>query len=134
MATGMELVNYGMKIDCEHCLKGKMARIPFPHQAEHKTTQPLELVYTFLCEPMSNMTPGENKYFMVFIDGFSRYLMLYLLKDKAETNQFIKNYVELVENQIERKLPIFSSDRGAEFVNKELEQSLTSRNEVKRLR
>lgn len=122
LATGMKLVNCGMKIVCDCCLEGKMARLPFPKQAERKTTQPLQLIHTDLCGPMSTVTPGGNRYFMVLIDDYSRYLVLYLLKDKGEAKHCIKSFVRLVENQFGRKPQAIRSDRGAEFVNKELKQ------------
>lgn len=59
---------------------------------------------------------------MVLIDDYSRYLVLYLLKDKAEAKECIKSYVRLVENQFKWKPQIIRSDRGAEFVNKEHQQ------------
>lgn len=99
-----------------------MARQPFPHQAERRTTRPLQLVHTDSCGPMQNVTPGGNKYFMAIIDDFSRYIVLYLLKDKSEATACVKNYVRFTENQFGRKPAIIRSDRGGEFVNKELEQ------------
>lgn len=120
LATGFKLVDCGQKIVCECCLEGKFSRPPFPQKADRKTTQPLQLIHTDLCGPMANVTPGGNRYFMVLTDDFSRYLVLYLLKDKGEAKQRIKNFVRLVENQFGRKPQAIRSDRGAKFVNKEL--------------
>lgn len=121
LATGMKLVNCGVKIVCEECLEGKMARLPYPQQAERKTTEPLQLIHTDLCGPMSNVTPGGKKFFMTLIDDHSRYVVMYLLSDKSEAKQHIMSFVRLVENQFGRKPQIIRSDRGGEFVNKELE-------------
>lgn len=61
LASGMKLVNCGAKVVCEPCMEGKMARLPYPQQAERKTTQPLQLIHTDLCGPMSNVTPGGDR-------------------------------------------------------------------------
>lgn len=121
LASGVKIVDCGARIVCEHCLEGKMARLPFPQQSVKKTTRPLQLVHTDLCGPMRNVTPGGNRYFLSIIDDYSRYLWLYLLKNKAEAKGCIMNYVRAVENQFGRKPGIIRSDRGGEFVNKELE-------------
>lgn len=59
---------------------------------------------------------------MTVIDDHSRYLVLYLLEDKAQAKNCIKSYVRLVENKFGRKPRIIRSDRGGEFVNKELKR------------
>lgn len=122
LVAGVKVVDCGANTVCECCLEGKMARLPYPQQAERRTTQPLQLVHTDLCGPMQNVTPGGNKYFMAIIDDYSRYVVLYLLKDKAEAKGCIINYVRFTENQFGRKPAIIRSDRGGEFVNKELDQ------------
>lgn len=122
LATGMKLVNCGTKIVCEPCMEGKMARLPYPQQAERKSTQPLQLIHTDLCGPMSNVTPGGKRYFLTLIDDFSRYVIMYLLTDKSEAKHCIMSFVRMVENKFGRKPQIIRSDRGGEFVNRELEQ------------
>ena len=99
-----------------------MARLPFPQQSVRKSTQPLDLIHTDLCGPMSNASAGGRKYFLTLIDDYSRYLVLYLLRDKSQAKDCIKSYVRMVENKFGRKPWIIRSDRGGEFVNKELKQ------------
>lgn len=122
LATGLKVISCGAKTICECCIEGKMARLPYPQQAARKTTQPLQLIHTDLCGPMSNVTPGGKKYFMSLIDDYSRYMVLYLLEDKTEAKDRIKDYVRLVENKFGRKPQVIRSDRGGEYVNKELKR------------
>jgi len=44
----------------------------------------LELVHTDVCGPMNLSSVGGNKYFLTFIDDFSRKTWIYLLKSKDE--------------------------------------------------
>lgn len=122
LVSGVKIVDCGGRGKCEECLEGKSARLPFPQVSVKKTTQPLQLVHTDLCGPMPDVTPGGNRYFMCIVDDYSRFVKLYLLKDKAEAKEYIKNYVRMAENQFGRKPAIIRSDRGGEFVNKELAQ------------
>jgi hypothetical protein len=45
----------------------------------------LELVYTDVCGPMSTTARGGFQYFITFIDDFSRYGYVYLMKHKSKT-------------------------------------------------
>jgi transposase InsO family protein len=57
------------------------------------------------------------KYFVIFIDDFSRTTWLYLLKNKSEVFSQFVDFCNYVENQFDTKIKIFRSDNGTEFVN-----------------
>ncbi|KXJ73442.1 hypothetical protein RP20_CCG015857 [Aedes albopictus] len=69
-----------MKMTCETCLQGKMSRLPFPKASKRKSSAILDLVHSDLCGPMNTVTPGGRRYFLTFIDDFSRYSTMYLLR------------------------------------------------------
>ena len=58
----------------------------------------------------------QDKYFLTFIDEFSRYCWVYFLKLKSEFFYHFKVFKALVENQYGRKLKILISDNGGEYV------------------
>jgi hypothetical protein len=78
----------GLKHDdqkCEVCFKAKQKRkiIRIPVKP---TTRPYELVHSDLCGPFTTPSLGGKRYYIVFIDDYSRYTEVYLLADKrAET-------------------------------------------------
>lgn len=112
LVSGFDYIDCGARITCESCLKGKLARKPFPAVTERKATRPLDLVHTDLCGPMENTTPSGNRYFMTMIDDFSRYTVVYLLKNKSEAAGKIKQYVRWTQNKFGRKPLIIRSDGG----------------------
>jgi hypothetical protein len=59
---------------CEACLAGKHRRTPFPHQALQRATEPLELVHEDLCLPITPATPSGNRYFLLLVDDYSRFM------------------------------------------------------------
>jgi len=63
------------------CLTGKITRIPFRASA-HRTKAPLELVHSDLCGPMQTQSLGGCRYFILFIDDFTKYTSIYFLKSK----------------------------------------------------
>lgn len=61
------------------------------------------------------MSFGGNRYFITFIDDFSRKLWVYFLKEKSAAFTVFKNFKALAENQSGHKLVTLCSDRGGEY-------------------
>ena len=56
-----------------------------------------------------------QRYFITFIDDFTRYMYLYLLNDKYEALDAFKVYKAEVEKQFGLSIKIVRSDRGGEY-------------------
>ena len=56
---------------CKGCALGKNIRNPFP-QSEHKSKEPLDLVHSDVCRPMSVHLFNGYSYYVTFIDDYSR--------------------------------------------------------------
>jgi transposase InsO family protein len=67
------------------------------------------------------LTEGGQRYFMTTIDDASRYCYVYLLKTKDDALNYFKTYKAEVENQLEKKIKRFRSDRGGEYFSNEFE-------------
>ena len=50
-----------------------------------------------------NLTHGGNRYIITFIDDFSKYTTVYLLKNKSDAFEKFQNFLKEVENQFGRK-------------------------------
>ncbi len=83
-----------------------------------KTTSPLQLVHTNLCNPMSTSSLSRSKYFISFIDDFSRRTCIFFFKVKFETLNAFKIDKKEVENQIGPKRKVFTSVQGGEFTSR----------------
>ena len=44
----------------------------------------LELIHSDICEFEGILTRGGNRYFITFIDNFSKYSYVYLMKNKSD--------------------------------------------------
>ena len=62
---------------------GKNIRKPFP-QSEHKSKEPLDLVHSDVCGPMSVHSFSGYSYYVTFIEDYSRKTWIYFLKAKSE--------------------------------------------------
>lgn len=71
---------------CEGCARGKMSMSKFAYQScsQVKMTGLLEIVHSDVMRPTETRSKGEAHFVVTFIDDYSRYVHLYLLKSKAE--------------------------------------------------
>jgi transposase InsO family protein len=87
-----------------------------PHKAtEERHLAPLELIHSDICEMNYVLTESRQRYSMTIIDNTSRYCYVYFLKTKDEALNCFKTYKVEVENQLEKKIKRFWSDRGGEY-------------------
>ena len=62
-----------------------------PHKAvAARNLAPLELIHSDLCEINGELTKGGKRYFMTFIDDYTRFCYVYLLKSKDEALHYFK--------------------------------------------
>jgi transposase InsO family protein len=101
---------------CEACLTGKHRRTSFPHQAMRRATEPLELVHGDICGPISPVTPSENRYFLLLVDDYSRYMWVVLLPTKDGAATAIKNVQAAAERKSGKKLRALHTDRRGKFL------------------
>ena len=84
-----------------------------------RATNLLEIIHTDVCGPMSVEARGGYRYVLTLTDDLSRYGYFYLTKDKSETFEKFKEFQSEVENQCDRKIKFFRSDRGGEYLSHE---------------
>ncbi|KAK2970863.1 hypothetical protein RJ640_022305 [Escallonia rubra] len=97
---------------CEACLVGKQHRHSFPKESIARAKAPLELIHTDVCGPIDPASLGKNRYFLLFIDDYSRKTWVYFLKQKSE-------------------IKAMRSDRGGEFISKEF-KAFCEENDIRR--
>jgi hypothetical protein len=80
---------------CEVRQAGKQAR-KFFAKSGSTTTQPLEIVHSDVCGPFKPAGLADAKYFVTFIDDFSKKLWVYLLKSKDQVLPAFKRFIAQV--------------------------------------
>ncbi len=108
---------------CVVCCEGKQSRLPFKHKGS-RATDLLEVVHSDLCGPMEVKSLGGSRYFLLFEDDCSRMSFVYFLKAKDEAIDRFKEFKDLVENQVDRKIKILRTDNGGEFCSSVFESFL----------
>jgi histone deacetylase 1/2 len=58
---------------------------------------------------------GRNNYYVSFIDDFSKFTWIYLLRHKSEVFQRFNNFQNLVERMFNQKIVAVQTDWGGEY-------------------
>jgi len=85
----------------------------------------LHVVYSDVCGPFQMLLVGQNRYFISFIDEYSRMIWLYFIKAKSDVFSVFKRFKVFAEKQIGRRLKIFRTDGVGEYTSNEFETFFT---------
>jgi histone deacetylase 1/2 len=100
---------------CDACQQGKSHQLLFVSSSRVVTT-PLELVFSDVWGPAQTSVSG-HKYYVSFIDAYSRFTWLYLLQSKADVFHVFLQFQLHVERLLQHKIIHVQSDWGGEYRN-----------------
>jgi hypothetical protein len=96
---------------CPACLGSKSKQLSFS-LSQSQATCPLELIYTDVWGPSPVCSTNGSKYYVSFLDAFSRYMWLYPLSCKADVTTVFIKFQSYVERFFESKIKFVQSDWG----------------------
>lgn len=105
------------KHTCDACLLGKHTRTKLQKQTSHQTSRILELVHSDVCGPFRTTSLGGARYFVSFIDDFSRHTWLYFISQKSQVLSKFKNFVTLMKTSTGKSIQALRTDNGGEFTS-----------------
>lgn len=114
MVTGIPKIDIA-EGSCETCLKEE-TRLPFSSDVPIRERSTLK-VYSDICGPLEVPTLGGNKYFITFVDEFTRMTWLYLIKFKSGDLEQFKKFKAIVENQSGKRIKVLMTDGGGEYTS-----------------
>ena len=100
---------------CDYCLFGKQHRVSLCIPSTRKPNV-LDLVYSYVCDPIDVESLGCNKYFVTFIDDASRKVWVYFLKTKDQVFEHFKKFHVMVEREKGKPLKCLCTDNGGEYI------------------
>lgn len=103
--------------ECETCHMSKSSRLSFP-VSKSRATFPFEIVHSDVWGPASLESFDGYRFYVTFIDDFSRTSFVYLLKFKHEVFKCFEDFHKLVTNHFSSKICILRSDNGTEYTSK----------------
>ena len=93
---------------CDACQQGKSHQLPFS-VSSRVVKAPLELVFSDVWGYAQTSVSGQN-YYVSFIDAFSRFTWIYLIKRKSD--MFHVNFKHMLNDCLSTKLSMFSQTGG----------------------
>lgn len=121
LVDGVPVIKVPEKL-CEVCLVGKQYRASFPKQSSWRASKKLQLVHSDLCGPIRPVSNNDKRYFISFIDDFSRKTWVYFLSEKSEAFVTFKNFKAEVEKESGVYITCLRTDRGGEFNSNEFKE------------
>ncbi|KAI5748286.1 hypothetical protein M8J77_023876 [Diaphorina citri] len=116
-------IDQGIQIDtnkiCEPCIKGKMTRLPFS-KTRDRANDILQIVHTDLCGPIDPISHEGYRYILTFLDDYSHFLYVYLLKEKSEVFDKFKEYFYYTKSLFNKTVNKLRCDNGGEYKSKNL--------------
>lgn len=112
------------KFFCEPCCHGKNHKTPFDCSAEKTVRQPFDLIHSDVCGKIDPVSQGGGNYFVTFIDDSTRYLWVYIMKNKSDVFQIFKDWSIMIQKQYDCKIKRFRTDNGGEYTSNEFEMYL----------
>ena len=101
---------------CIECIKGKQTNVR--KLSANRSSNVLELIHTDICGPFPTASWNGQRYFITFIDDYSRYGYIYLIYEKSQSLDVFKAYKAEVENQLDKKIKAVKYDRGGEYYSR----------------
>ena len=101
---------------CRHCLSGKMHQFLFPVSTFH-ASKPLELMHSDVWGPAPVTSTNDFQYYLLFVDEYSKFSWLYLLKHKSDVLDIFKFVKATVETQLDSKIKVLRTDNGGEYTS-----------------
>nr|GEY55445.1 hypothetical protein [Tanacetum cinerariifolium] len=80
----------------------------------------LNLLHMDLCGPMQVASINGKKYILVIVDDYSRYTWTLFLHSKDETPEVLKEFLTMIQRNLQAPVITVRTDRGTEFLNKTL--------------
>ncbi|GKA62780.1 retrovirus-related pol polyprotein from transposon TNT 1-94 [Tanacetum coccineum] len=98
---------------CPICVEAKHAKKSFKNVA-YKSTQ-FCIIHSDLADFKNTMSKGGKKYYITFMDDYSRYTKVYLFRSKDEAEEMFLKFKSKAENQLDKRIKRLRSDRGGEY-------------------
>jgi hypothetical protein len=105
---------------CSICARANIKRSPFPKHSLHRASRLLERIHCDISGPLPH-SYGNFSYYILFIDCYSRYISLFLMKTRDEALQHFSLFRSLAQNFTGECLTILRVDNAPELTRGQME-------------
>jgi hypothetical protein len=88
------------------CQVSKQPTLPF-NNSESIASATFDFIHSDVWEPSPVPTMGESRYFVIFVDNFSRYTWIYLMKNRFEVLTIYRDFAKMIQTKYSKVIKIF---------------------------
>ena len=103
-------------IEYESCQLGKHTHVPFPRRLDQRTKSHFELVHTDVWGPSRIESTSGFRYFVTFVDDYSRCTWSFLIKNRAGLFFIFQKFHAKVRTQFNTSIRILRSANAKEYL------------------
>jgi transposase InsO family protein len=118
ISTGLPMGTLAQLNQCKGCTMGKYVKSTF-HEKENHASVILERVHIDVCGPFSIASTTKHKYYVIFVDEFSRKCWIFFMQKKDQTFSKFCEFKALVEKDSGKQVKALRSDNGGEYISNE---------------
>ena len=96
--------------------------MPFASRCESRVSSPFHLIHSDIWGPINTPSLLGFRYFIIFVDDYSRVTYLYLIKERSELYSIFKSFYMEIKTQFNDSLCIFRSNNAREYFHTSLSQ------------
>uniref|UniRef100_A0AAV1UA25 Integrase catalytic domain-containing protein n=1 Tax=Peronospora matthiolae TaxID=2874970 RepID=A0AAV1UA25_9STRA len=111
---------------CQGCALGKQTRVSFMPKSPESAKKMLEVIHSGVCGPMQTASLGGSRYFVTFIDEYSHFSVVFLLKNKSKVASEFAEFVAFAETQTGNRFKLLRSNNGGEYKSDEMTKLCSS--------
>lgn len=100
------------------CQLGKQAKSKMPKATTHHASKILELIHSDVCGPFRVPSTGGAKFFVTFIDDFSKKIWIYFISHKSHVLAKFQQFINLIETSTGKRIQKLRTDNGGEYTSK----------------
>ncbi|GKB17560.1 retrovirus-related pol polyprotein from transposon TNT 1-94 [Tanacetum coccineum] len=120
VVIGLPKLKYVKDQLCSSCEVSKAKRSSFKTKAVPSSKGRLNLLHMDLCGPRRVASINGKKYILVIVDDYFRYTWTLFLRSKDETPEVLKDFLTMIQRNLQALVISVRTDRGTEFLNKTL--------------
>ena len=102
-------------LNCEWCQYAKLHRVHLSPRVNKQASAPFELVHSDVWGPCPVTSPTGFKYFITFVNDFSRVTWLYLMKSHSKRFSHFSVFCFEIQTQFHIPVQTLRSDKAKEY-------------------
>jgi hypothetical protein len=103
-------------VPCPVCPQAKGHQLPFS-VSQTSVCNPLDLIYSDVWGPSPSISINGNRFYVSFVDAFSRFTWVYPIQAKSDVMQVFIKFQSMVERLLNEKIKSVQIDWGGEYRN-----------------